>query len=190
MAHLPVIAGTFRVAFMWDNGSGTTAVNVMYFSAANTIAVTTALDANATAGMWTLISNAFGVKRLIVTPLDGTSVTVTYPVTGAKWTGGTAGDWIPNEAIIVKETTMKRGKSYRGRIYLPYVTEASQINGVLTPASVATMQTAWNAWYVAMSAATVIPVVVSQKLATKENIATLTVEPVAATMRRRLTRLR
>jgi hypothetical protein len=190
MAHLPIIAGVQRVAFHWTTAGGASAINVMYFRATTEATCFTALDANATSGMWTLVSNGYSVTQLIITPLDGSSATVTHPTTGAKWTGGTAGDYIPNLALIVKETTGKRGKSYRGRIYLPAITEASQINGVLTPATVTTMQTAWNTFYTAMSTATVIPCVVSQKLGTAENVTTFTVEPMAATQRMRLSRLR
>lgn len=162
---LPVIADCFRVAFIWkDAGTGQTAANIMHFqaSASNAIDVKNDIDAAVTAAMWTVQEANAQVIRLDIIKLDGSSGTVSFPVSGAKWTGGgAASDFAPNVSNIVKMQTGLRGRSRRGRIYLPFVGESQTTAGSLGSAGVTAGQNAWDAFLAAMTVATTFPVVAS-----------------------------
>lgn len=193
MAPLPVIADTYRVAFNWTNNSNSfVATNVMHFrkGGGNPAALWTALDAQATAGMWNCVSGHGSVNEVIITPLDGSSVS--FPVfTGkpAKWTGNAgSSDWIPQSCAIVKFLTAKRGRSYRGRIYLPWVNESEQSVGILTAGSVTAGNAAWVTWLAAMIGTGYKPVVASYLHATADDIIAVQFESLVATQRRRMVR--
>jgi hypothetical protein len=157
-------------------------------------AVNTALNAHVTAAMWGLVAPTMFVESVDVIDLDGISASSNFATGGgAKWTGGGTGDPIPQGASVIKLTTTLRGRSHRGRVYLPAVPEGDQANGVLTGSVVATVQTAWVAFAAAMAADATTPlafVVASYKLATQTAISTISAEGKMATQRRRMTRLR
>jgi hypothetical protein len=193
MPGLPVIADTYRVAFNWVTASGAHAVNVMHFlkSGTTAAAVNTSIDALVTANMWAVQEGGTHVTRLDTIKLDGSSASASLTVTGAKWTGtAAAGDWVPQMAAIVKAQSLFRGRSHRGRIFLPFVAESQSTNGVLGGGAVAAGQTAWTNFLAAAIAAGLQPVVASYLLASQVPIATYTFESVAGTQRRRMTRLR
>jgi hypothetical protein len=199
MAVLPVIAAVYRCALNWQNpGAGGSAENIIHIHTASTgvsaNAVFTCMDAHVTASMWGLVAPSLYVQSVDITPLDGTSATSNHPTGGgAKWTGAGSGDPIPNMASLIKLTTALRGRSHRGRIYLPAVPEGDQANGVLTSSLTATVATGFINWMTAMAADATTPqalVVASYKLAVATTITNLTCEPAAATQRRRQTRLR
>lgn len=190
MAPLPVISNVYRVAFEWTNSdTGLTATNVMHFHAAgsNPLALITALDAHVTASMWLLQTTHSHIANLIVTPLDGGGVSVPF-ATGspAKWTGEqTNEEFSPQVAGIIKLLTAKRGRSYRGRVYLPWVAETSQTNGQLSTGSTASLDTSWIAFHTAMTTAGFDWVVASYKLATAENVVAVGAELYTGTIRKR-----
>jgi len=193
VAPLPVIADTYRVALNWTNTANSMkATNVMHFqrSGSNSASLSTALDANVTQAMWGLVSSTASVHDYVITPLDGSSVS--FPViTGnpAKYTGiGGAGDFIVQGASIIKMLTAKRGRSYRGRLYLPWVPEGAQSNGTLTAGSVTSVTNAWIAFHTAMTASSWALCIASYKLAYQDPVAALVCEPLIATQRRRLAR--
>lgn len=198
MATLPVIPDGFRVALNWSNSGGGYAVNVMHF-------VTLGLDKTATqvwtnlndkisANLWEYIGTTLSVATVDITPLDGLSATETFATgTPAKWTGKVNGDVIPQMAGVIKLTTPFRGRSARGRLYLPGICESQQNNGTLLNTSVATAQTAWTAFVAAVEADATTPmamVVASYKNASAAAVTGVTVESKAGTQRRRMTRLR
>lgn len=189
---LPIITNIYRVALNWTGPGGQHAVNVMHFSRAgsNAAAVASAIDASVTSAMWTDVQNGWSVTSLEVTPLDGSSATYTLAVTGAKWTGTTAGDFTPGAAALVSLRTNLRGRSHRGRIYRPGIAEASQTNGQLTTGSVATTQTAWNTFLTTVTTAGATPVVASYLHQTADAVTSYLCELVLGTQRRRQTRLR
>lgn len=193
MGHLPIISNVYRVALIWSSVEGGSAVNVMHFQRASSTAATVAntIDANVSAGMWSAQTTDTKVVQINVTPLDGSSATYQLAVTGAKW-AGTAGptDVIPQGANIVKITTGQRGKSYRGRLFLPFVCESQSANGVIGSGAVTAGQTAWTAFLNAMSTATQPLVVASYKLGTYTLASSVIYETKMATQRRRMTRLR
>jgi hypothetical protein len=156
MVALPVIAGIHRVAFQWRAAAtGPFAVNVMHFynPASDPDGLKTALDTNVTANMWVGASTATVIYQIAITPLDGTSATRLYTVTGTKWAGpSTPGDMIPAASIVVSLKTLERGRRRRGRIYLPFPIEGLCSNGVYT-ASLTTNQAAWDTFRSAMKTA-------------------------------------
>lgn len=190
MAPLPVIANVMRVAFTWsDTVGGRTAENVMHFRAGTVTAaeLATYLDGIVSAGMWNQTVTTVGVTQLDITPLDGTSATYTF-ATGrpAKWSGAiSAGDIIPAGAAIVKLQTAKRGRSYRGRVYLPFVAEGANDSGTLHSTDVDALQSAWSAFLTTTESGDVAWVVASYVHATAEDIIAVTAEAELGTQRRR-----
>src|SRR5215813_3979165 len=155
---LPVINDVFRCALRWshDDYAGL-AVNVIHVKngSANAGEVATELDTHVAAGLWEIQDSHAHVYEVDVTPLDGSGVT--YPLTTgnpAKWSGVSSDHQVmPQVANVVKLVTAKRGRSYRGRVYLPWVHEAAQENGLLVSGDLAIAQTAWETFLDAMDSA-------------------------------------
>src|SRR6266576_425778 len=135
MPPTPVIADVFRVTLNWKRGTERPAANVLHFKAptANETDVFNTIDANVVRGMWALVSSAVGVESIDILPLDGTSASSRHS-TGLplKWTGEEPGGVIPNGCALVSLRTGLRGRSNRGRIYLPFVGESGQDDGALS----------------------------------------------------------
>jgi hypothetical protein len=188
---LPVITNVYRVAMVWTGPGGQRATNVIHIrkASSNASAVATAVDANVTANMWQQVVNSASVTRLDVTPLDGSGATASLAVSGAKWTG-TAGavDAIPAFAEVVTLRTSLRGRSYRGRVYIPFIGESAQANGSMTGTAAA--QTAWTNFIVAMAAAAQSVVVASYLHATAQDVTSAIIQTIGGTQRRRQSRLR
>ena len=194
---LPVITDTFRCAFKWQSSTGQTAINVLHFT---TLAPATAPDVfemlqdTWTRNMTFVVSNTAIINEIDITPLDGTSATFTGATGGGlQWTGSAGGDFVPALACVVKLQTASRGRSHRGRIFLPFVGEAENVNGVLNAGDVATMQTDWNAFLAAVKVDATTPanlMVASYKLALAFGVVNANVEGIGATQRRRQGRLR
>jgi hypothetical protein len=191
---LPIIADVYRIALLWtDTPTSSHAVNVIHVRQAGTTAAAIAatMDANVTANMWGVETVNTKVTTVTVTKLDGSSASSSLAVTGAKWAGtAAAGDMIPAMAAVVKMQSLFRGRSQRGRVFLPFVAESQSTNGVLGAGAVAAMQTAWTNWVAAMVAAGAQPVIASYLHASQVDVASVTVEATAATQRRRQSRLR
>lgn len=188
---LPVISNVYRVSLNWHHATLGNAVNVLHIQAAavTSAAVAAAIDANVTANMWAQVSQSAVVTSVQVIRLDGSAGTYTLATSGAKWTGnGGVGDVIPNNAEVISLGTGLRGPAHRGRLYLPFVTEAAQANGSIVGA--ATTQTAWNAFFTAMTGGAWLLVVASYLHSSAAIVTSITVKPFVATQRRRLDRLK
>lgn len=187
---LPVIADVFRCSFKWTSVAYTRdAVNVMHFHAPGKTAaqVFTALDSNVTAAMWGQTASSQAIDEVDVTPLDGVSPTV-INATGspAKWSGsGSGSDTISQVCVLVKLTTAVRGRQARGRVYLPWVGEATIANGVIAAGSVTSMQAAWTSFISAMSGSGVKLCIASYVHLVENEVILAKVEALAATQRRR-----
>jgi len=146
------------------------------------------LNAKVTAAMWGHTKTDTGVYEVDVTPLDGTSATADY-ATGlpAKWKGGvTAGDVIqPQTAVVVKLLTAVRGRSYRGRIFLPFVADSVTSPGILASGTQGTMQTAWTTFFGALTTDSWELVVASYKHSSATAVTSVLVESQVGTQRRR-----
>jgi hypothetical protein len=156
--------------------------------------VFTCLDAHVTAAMWSSVGGGASVSDVAITPLDGVSPTVDFPTgSPAKWTGPGGGQTSPAVATLVKLTTDLRGRSHRGRVYLPFQSEAAEADGALNPATQTAAQAAWSTFLTAIAADATTPmtlVVASYKLSSARNVQSVAVEGMLATQRRRQSRLR
>jgi len=92
---------------------------------------------------------------------------------------------IPQVSALVKLTTNERGRSKRGRIFLPWVNEGIADQGTLTSTRQTAMQSAWNTFISDMSTNNCPVVVASYKLASSAIVQTLFVESLLATQRLR-----
>jgi hypothetical protein len=192
MPALPIIADTYRIAFIWS-GYGSNAVNVMHFRKAGSSAgaVGTSVIASWQLGQLQCVGNSSSIDTLHVTPLDGISASVDLATGSAgKWVGFAAGDVIPAQSGIVKLATASRGRSYRGRVFLPWTAESAATVGIMSAGIVTSLEFAWTAFLAALNAAGVTWVIASYKHATAAPITTITVEQALGTQRRRQTRYR
>lgn len=190
---LPVISNTYQCVLRWtDTRFPTDAVNVIHVrkSGSNAGAIATILDTNVTANMWAYQQTSSSIYEVDVTPLDGTGVT--YPFTTgspSKWKGSrTPGDTVIPSCVLMKLVTAKRGRSYRGRIYLPWVLETMQSQGVLDNSYYTTVNSAWVTFLADMAADGAPLVVASATLQTAEDVVAVALERDVATQRRRLKR--
>ncbi len=193
MTPLPVIADVYRVALNWSNDTpGQSAENVMHFHAvgSSAAAVGAVLDANVVNDMWKPVCSTSGVDSLSITPLDGSSATVLFTTESSNWTGETEGDWSPASAPVVAFSTGLRGRSYRGRLFLPFCAEGAISDGALTGALAADVQDAWIAFAGDLSVTAVSHVVASYKHASATAVTAYTVASAIGTQRRRQTRVR
>jgi hypothetical protein len=193
MATLPVITGAMRVTLNWTDDLGGTAANVIHVDDGghNTTTVFNSLAAHVVQDLWSYTSNHLRVTSVAITPLDGHSATNTFgtgSVTG--WTGSTTGDPIPQMASIVSIRTALRGRSHRGRIFLPGVSEAQQSNGTLNSSGIASWQAAWTTFLAALTSDGNPMALASYKLASLFPITGVNCEGKAGTIRGRMTRLR
>lgn len=192
MTPLPIIANTFRVAFDWSvDGSDQIAENVMHFFAPATTAeeVADAIQSAVTGDMWLSAVSTAAIDTLHVTPLDGSSATYIYSTTGDNFVGSAEGDYSPASAVVVAFQTSKRGRSYRGRAYIPFTAEGAISDGSLGGSTASDMQNAWQSFVDGLTSP-VVSVVASYKHSTVQDITTCSVANAIGTQRRRQTRVR
>jgi hypothetical protein len=190
---LPVIADTFRCALNWETTNAQHAVNVIHIRAPGKTVdeIGPGLQAAVSHDMWVAVHEAASVTSIDVLPLDGSGVGVEFlPTDETPWTGTGGLDFIPAVSCLIKYTTLLRGRSFRGRQFLPFVSEEASVNGFLLDTAQATMQTDWDAWLVNLNAAGFQPVVASYSLAVAHTIQVAKVESALATQRRRQERVR
>lgn len=189
MAPLPIIPNCFRVTLNWTNPNfGQTAHNVMHFSntTGNESDVFNDMNAHVTAAMWDFVVLGSNVTSLDIIALGHSFTSVHFPIAGAptKWAGAGGGtDMIPQGAGVVTWRTNLRGRSYRGRSFLPWVAEQEQAFGNLS--DVSACQTGWNSFLTSMSATPTNPVVASYKHATYNGVSSFVVRSKLRTQRRR-----
>lgn len=148
------------------------------------------LVASATESMFAPMVSTAGAATASITPLDGISATEEYGLEVPPFVGGTTGDWVPAASVIVSLYTTKRGRSYRGRIFLPFIGEAAISDGILETPSPSTLNDAWVDFLSAMLAGGAPIVVASYKLAVATNVNATITQSFLGTQRRRQTRLR
>jgi hypothetical protein len=135
--------------------------------------------------------NSSSIDTLAVTPLDGTSATLSSATgSSGKWAGSQTGDITPAVAVLIKLTTATRGRSRRGRVYLPFTSENVVSSGQVLATTVATMMVAWDAFIAALTGSAIEWGVASYKEAAYHTLALATGELSAGTQRRRQTRVR
>lgn len=185
MAELPVIADVFRVTMGWSAGS-TPMANVLHFYAP-TLNETDVkdvflpvLDPDMVAAM----SSGCHLTSLAVLPLDGSTPTETTELDGT-FTGLGNDQWIPQQAAVVSIKTATRGRSHRGRIFLPAVAESSQLAGQIDVGAIDLMQAAWETALDSWAAGGILLGVASYKLETFEPATTVVCKIRSGTQRRR-----
>lgn len=191
---LPIIANTYRATLRWQcSAAPRVATNTMDFFDSVGTQITadlyTDLNASVTASMWELISSTADVFEVAITKLDGSTATQVFATSSpAKWKGSGGSDPILQGAIVNTLGSDFRGKSKRGRIYLPFCGETGQAAGVLTPANVANMQAGWVTFHTAMLTAGWVPSIVSEKLGSRVPLREYAIRPFLKTQRRRARR--
>lgn len=191
---LPVLADMWQVRLNWNNTNAPRdASNNLYFfdSVGTQTATNLAVDfaASVNAQMWGMQSTPSVVTAMTITPLDGVTAGAVFPTGGgAVWLGGSGTDAILQGSTVISIKSGHRGPSGRGRVYLPWTAESTQLNGVLTPANVTSVQTGWNSFFTAMVAAGWSPSVVSTADAINYPALNYTVRPNLMTQRRRARR--
>jgi hypothetical protein len=195
MGHLPIIADVSRVAFHYKapGVAAPYAINVMHFrqDAVDQDGLAGAIIANWQSDQLSSLSTSAELDSFEITPLDGTSATRSYLTDGADhWSGNAGSEWVPQVAVIVKLESALRGRSFRGRLFLPFTGESKIDGGTLDPTFVTAMTTGWNDFNAAMLVDSVVPVIASYKHASAEAIVGMIVEGQTATQRRRMSRLR
>ena len=190
LAPLPVISNVSRVCFRWNKLD---ACNVMHFSQ-STIdqdGLYSSISAHVGANMWQANANDWSIQLVEITPLDGHTATRIYVTgSGVKWTGtASVTDIIPAAAAVISWRTAVRGRSYRGRTYIPGVSEGAQTSGLLATSIVTGLATAWGTFLNDMVTASSPVVVASYKHATAQQATSLVVRNEYGIQRRRQTRV-
>lgn len=149
----------------------------------------TAFAASVRRDQWAFQKTTTKLTNVKTTKLDGTAATRDHLTdSNVKWTGQASGALILQGCDVVTIRTGFRGRSRRGRIYLPWVCEDVQDNGILGTASVSAAQTAWSAFLADMVTAGYPPHVVSPLHGDSVQAVSYTVRPYLKTQRRRARR--
>jgi len=194
MPPLPVLADTFRCTLNWhSDGLAVSSHNVIHVLAPGFSSddVYDAWNTNVDAAMWEHTNVTTSVNSVDVLPLDGVTPTTNYPNSDVtNWRGAGATQLtIPVSALASLKTGL-RGRSGRGRIFLPWVCEGSQNGGILSGTVGANMTTAWNAFRVAMDSAGCALIVASYTHSLRNTVLHISVEDDCGTQRRRQDSLR
>lgn len=191
MPSLPVIANTHRFAVGGALPNGNPWVNVHHLrwlgAGAATSSDLTAAEgllrrlyygtAYASGAAW-LTNCVAGVTYTgcTVYPLDGSSVAVVIPVTGAVGTG-TGNSLHPSLCYVISLKTNHRGRSYRGRVYLPSPNVGSCNSvGDLNTSVITNTQNQYAGMKTALAAIGFEPVVASYLLTIATPIVTYTMD--------------
>ena len=146
-----------------------------------------AIDANVTLDMWGFTNQNSVVDQVTIQALNGSSIASVYTPAGAKWAGaqGTTNQTIPQAAAIIKLVTLTRGRSYRGRLYIPWVCENMQSGGALDASTVADCQANWQDFVADLIDASMELCVASYKLSIQTTVVSTICEPWTGTQRHR-----
>jgi len=186
---LPVIADVFRCALNYTSTqSPLTFHNVIHFGAPTLDAdgVADAVEAAIDSPMYDATGNGFKISSCDITPLDGTSASLHRVLaTGAS----SNADSITQGCCVVSLATAKRGRSYRGRVYLPAIQEGAQTNGLIASANRANILAEWQQFNTLTTADGAAMVVASYLHSTAEVVTGFIVRSMLATQRRRQGRI-
>lgn len=116
---------------------------------------------------------------------DGPAGEFSYGVAGGSAGSGAA----PNLAYLVQKRTNLGGRRGRGRMYLPGVSEGDVgSDGVIDSSALSALQADLDAFFTAMNAADLSPVLLHNDVGSPTVIQSLNLATVAATQRRRMRR--
>ena len=196
---LPTIPNTWQVAqHLTQPGALHQFVNVFTVSTTgtdHTIADVAEKVAGAYAAeLLPIIGSSVALGDTYVTPLDGSSGAVIVSTTHKGATGGhIGGNDMPDAlAYCISWRTLGRGRSHRGRTFLPGVRTdrvTSQADSPLTTAAITDLQTAGDGFLVALADVATAPVllleVLSRKLGSTSTVVATKANPHACLQRRR-----
>ena len=194
---LPVLTDVFRCVLRYT-AAGQNAVNVMHIQSTSTATpsdIYTAFDAAWTTNQLAYAANTAHLNQIDITPLDGVTATQSFSLGGSKYVGGAdVADYKPAEAVMVKLTTALRGRSHRGRLFLPFPARDATSDGIINPTTQGVMATAWGTFVSTLngdsSPGPYNLVVASYKLPAATVVETLSIENEIGTQRRRQSRNR
>lgn len=153
----------FHVAFKWSDGSQF-AINTMSFhidAGGTDTDLATALDAEYTNAMTPNQADSALVTEYDITPYDGVSAATPHLTAAGKWVGHTGGAWVPQVAEVVSFHTATASRRARGRLFLPFITEASISDGFGSAGNEASKAAAWNVFLAAMGDGGFTPIIAS-----------------------------
>jgi hypothetical protein len=191
MPPLPVIPATYRVALLWEHATAGHAVNVVHLRSldgdfdANLIGL--AWAANDSGNMYNTVDNDASITQFEVTPLDGSTAS-SVAVSGIPGTG--AGEALPSLSSVLSLHTAVRGRSFRGRIFLPFLPEGRIADGRIPNADRNLVVNAWNVFLGALNGANLELVVASYKEEVATPVESISMQAVPGVQRRRGDRLR
>lgn len=187
MPPLPEINNVFRCAINWSIAASANAVNVIHVRSLVELdgqEVGEAIRDAAHAAQWGPVISTAHAQTLTVTPLDGTSASTEIDVSAdTAWVGQTGGQYVPQVAGVVKFTTAQRGRSKRGRLFMPFVSEGAMIDGVLQ--DMGPVQTGWEDFLDDLPAGGVELVIASYLLESAQKVESVLAETRIGTQRRR-----
>jgi hypothetical protein len=191
---LPVVANLYLCKLHWNvTGAPRAMVNDLFLhddAGGHTgNDVYNAIDAAVTRTLWQNVNSSAVVDKVVTTKLDGSAASIDHS-TGSpiKWTGAGGTDMILQGSQVVTLRTGFRGRSRRGRIYLPAIAEDTQVSGVIDATRTATCQGAWDTFRAALKTAG-YPIHVCSRLHNDSiEIVSCTVQPFLKTQRRRARR--
>ena len=155
---LPNIPLVVRTAVIGQTPSGQRFTNVLHFKAVSGPIDSTLINAlhtvvsriysgtATTSGATNMLNNSSSgmtLTQVQYTPLDGSSTTTTLPLVAA---GAAGGNNLPSEcSAVITFRTDQRGRSYRGRAYLPVMT-VTAVNSVgeLSSGPLAALPLQWS----------------------------------------------
>lgn len=122
----------WRVSMVGDFSAGNQAIVTMHFREKSGIAskatLTAALVGRWTGGVITVQGNSFNWRQANWYPENVVPPTTTEITTGFPLTGLVAGDCVGQQlAAIVTFRTPYAGRSYRGRVYMPGISESNAL---------------------------------------------------------------
>lgn len=196
---LPVITATVRAAVRGTCPSGQPWINALHFvlSAGSWDATNIGLLHTGLTKLYTGTAYASGVKLLgnapstctvqdvVYTPLDGSSASTVTTLAGSG--AGLAADAMPPEvsAVVTFRTTV-RGRSRRGRVYLPpYTRGVLASGGILDPTVISALIAEWAGFNADMLTHSIVHSVASYKLGLCTPISSYTMDNKLDVQRRR-----
>lgn len=193
MPALPVIEDVFRCAIRSISAGSGYAYNVINVRATTLTqgqvgAALATLVANGDSPWTNAMANVASTQDVTVTPLDGVSSAITYPITGGA--GANTSESLVASSLIVSLRTGLRGPRNRGRIYIPFTAETIVDGGYVNATPLGAIRTGMNAWLTELDTAGMQLVVASYKYGTYHLVESAIVEQLLATQRRRQDRLR
>lgn len=189
MAPLPVIANVSRVALNWTSAGLPVATNVMHFfwDSGTPEELAVAIDGVVDANDDHLFGTVAGatVSSLDITPLDGETATLNWPTISTNWIGSASGEPIPQVCALVKLGTPVRGRTARGRVYLPNTGEGATSEGNIAGATVSAGQDSWDQFIADLNTASCPLLVASYVEEGARPVTSVLFEARTATQRRR-----